>query len=116
MSHPKAGFSWEGFVINQLLTLAHMEDPSSTGFFWKTSGGAEVDLLLKFKEKLIPIEIKFGKPTPNIKSMLQCISDLKLDHGYILYFGQEKRRLSKSITLMPIDELWKKGLKIFKTQ
>ncbi|MFZ1440463.1 MAG: DUF4143 domain-containing protein [Candidatus Microthrix subdominans] len=39
-SHPKLGASWEGFVIEQLLTRAEVRDV----WFWGTHAGAEIDL------------------------------------------------------------------------
>ena len=44
LGHPVAGGSWEGFVIEQLLNVA----PNTVlPGFYRTSGGAEVDLVLE---------------------------------------------------------------------
>lgn len=44
VSHPKAGASWEGFVIQQVIhLLAARPDPC---FHWSTHSGAELDLLV----------------------------------------------------------------------
>jgi predicted AAA+ superfamily ATPase len=45
LSHPVAGSSWEGFVIEQLLAAA----PQAQASFYRTSHGAEVDLVLEFR-------------------------------------------------------------------
>lgn len=45
LAHPVAGASWEGFVIEQLLAAAPAAEPS----FYRTSHGAEADLVLRFK-------------------------------------------------------------------
>lgn len=45
LSHPVAGASWEGFVIEQLLTAA----PQAEASFYRTSHGAEADLVLSFR-------------------------------------------------------------------
>lgn len=45
LSHPVAGSSWEGFVLEQLITAA----PSAQTSFYRTSNGAEVDLVLEFR-------------------------------------------------------------------
>ena len=43
LSHPVEGSSWEGFVVDNLLSCA----PATVqGYFYRASGGAEVDLLL----------------------------------------------------------------------
>ena len=45
LGHPIAGASWEGFVIEQLLAAAPHVDAS----FYRTSHGAEADLVLSFR-------------------------------------------------------------------
>lgn len=45
LSHPVAGASWEGFVIEQLLAAAGNAEAS----FYRTSHGAEADLVLSFR-------------------------------------------------------------------
>jgi predicted AAA+ superfamily ATPase len=45
LSHPVAGSSWEGFVIEQLIAAA----PTASASFYRTSNGAEVDLVLEFR-------------------------------------------------------------------
>jgi len=45
LSHPVAGSSWEGFVIEQLISAA----PTAQASFYRTSNGAEVDLVLEFR-------------------------------------------------------------------
>ncbi|HEY5580404.1 MAG TPA: ATP-binding protein [Rhodoferax sp.] len=45
LSHPVAGGSWEGFVVEQLISAA----PQAQASFFRTSHGAEVDLVLEFR-------------------------------------------------------------------
>ena len=45
LAHPVAGSSWEGFVIEQLIAAA----PQAQVSFYRTSHGAEVDLVLEFR-------------------------------------------------------------------
>lgn len=55
LSHPVAGSSWEGFVIEQLITAA----PQARASFYRTSHGAQVDLVLEFRSgQTWVIEIK----------------------------------------------------------
>ena len=55
LSHPVAGASWEGFVIEQLINAA----PHAQTSFYRTSHGAEVDLVLEFRSgQTWVIEIK----------------------------------------------------------
>ena len=55
LSHPVAGSSWEGFVIEQLINAANHAQVS----FYRTSNGAEVDLVVEFRSGQVwVIEIK----------------------------------------------------------
>ena len=56
LSHPVVGGSWEGFCIENLIAAA----PSGTDpFFYRTSAGAEIDLLLNLPDgELWAFEIK----------------------------------------------------------
>jgi hypothetical protein len=45
LAHPVAGASWEGFVLEQLLAAA----PTAEASFYRTSHGAEADLVLGFR-------------------------------------------------------------------
>ncbi|MDO8788599.1 MAG: ATP-binding protein [Sulfuritalea sp.] len=46
LAHPVAGASWEGFVIEQLIAAATRAEAS----FYRTSHGAEADLVLDFRD------------------------------------------------------------------
>jgi predicted AAA+ superfamily ATPase len=55
LGHPVAGSSWEGFVIEQLLAAA----PQAQASFYRTSHGAEADLVLQLRNgQTWVIEIK----------------------------------------------------------
>ncbi len=55
LSHPVAGSSWEGFVIEQLIAAA----PQAEVSFYRTSHGAEADLVMSFRNgETWVIEIK----------------------------------------------------------
>lgn len=59
MSHPAMGFSWESLVVEQILRGLTSRGITFDSFFYRTTGGAEVDLILEGKFGLIPIEIKY---------------------------------------------------------
>ena len=52
--HPKVGASWEGFVIEQVLTA----DPQDEAYFWATHQEAEIDLILYRAGALFGVECK----------------------------------------------------------
>jgi len=73
LSHPVAGSSWEGFVIEQLIAAA----PTAQASFYRTSNGAEVDLVLEFRSGETWIaEIKRSSAPTVSKGFFTAASDL----------------------------------------
>jgi predicted AAA+ superfamily ATPase len=73
LSHPVAGSSWEGFVVEQLINAA----PSAQASFYRTSNGAEVDLVLEFRNgEIWVIEIKRSSAPTVSKGFYTAASDL----------------------------------------
>jgi predicted AAA+ superfamily ATPase len=60
-SHPIRGASWETFVLEDLLRREAVVYPHSLAHFWRTAGGAEVDLLLERGGALHAVEIKTAR-------------------------------------------------------
>lgn len=59
LAHPVAGTSWEGFVLEQLIAAAAQADSQVEASFYRTSHGAEADLVLSFRNgEVWVIEIK----------------------------------------------------------
>lgn len=105
--HPARGTSWEGFVIEQVISAFQLLSPGCQAFYWRTAAGAEVDLLIKRGERLIPLEIKLhsspsGRDVPGLVS---CMKDLKLDSGYVLYPGGEDYSIGQGITVLSTEKL-----------
>lgn len=73
LSHPVAGSSWEGFVVEQLINAA----PSAQASFYRTSNGAEVDLVLEFRNSQTwVIEIKRSSAPSVSKGFYTAANDL----------------------------------------
>jgi predicted AAA+ superfamily ATPase len=74
LGHPVAGSSWEGFVIEQLIAAA----PQAQASFYRTSHGAEVDLVLEFKSgETWVIEIKRSSAPTVSKGFYIAANDVK---------------------------------------
>jgi len=58
LSHPQMGASWEGMVIEEILRSLNAFGINYRAYYFRTSAGAEVDLVLEGKFGLVPIEIK----------------------------------------------------------
>lgn len=61
LSHPQAGASWEGFVVEEICRQLEQRGIDFDAYHYRVSGGAEVDLVLEGFFGPIPIEIKLGQ-------------------------------------------------------
>jgi uncharacterized protein len=101
MGHPKAGASWEGFVISQVLSL--LDAP--TGYFWRTHQGAELDLLVMRGGKRYGFEIKLSDAPTATKSMRIALEDVRLTHLFVVYPGSISYALDERIEVVSIADL-----------
>lgn len=112
LSHPVIGASWEGFVIDNLLGYA----PASVqGYFYRTSGGAEVDLLLAWPTgELWAIEVKRSLSPKVERGFHAACEDLSPVRKLVVYPGGESIPLGNDVVAVPLDvlcrELAEKGL------
>jgi predicted AAA+ superfamily ATPase len=102
-AHPKLGASWEGFCLEQLLDLTGDRE----AYFWATHAGAELDLLLFHKGKRIGVDFKYSESPSSTKSMRVALSDLALEHVYVVHPGPHRFPLDENITALPLQDLLK---------
>jgi len=81
-SNPRIGASWEGYAIEEIRRAMAGRGQL---FYYRTQGGAEVDLLIRTPaSRTLCLEIKYDvKPTPS-RGFYQSIEDLKPDAQYII--------------------------------
>jgi len=87
LGHPVAGGSWEGFVIEQLLSVA----PERTqACFYRSAAGAEMDLVLDLPgPERWAIEVKRGLAAKPGKGFHQARADLQPKRSFLVYAGDE---------------------------
>ena len=105
--HPARGVSWEAFMIDQLISAYHRTAPGSRPFFWRTSAGDEVDLLMDLGNRKVPFEMKLHS-APGLREgegLRRCLRDLKLKKGYVIYPGRTTYSLGEGITALPAAEV-----------
>jgi predicted AAA+ superfamily ATPase len=100
-SHPKLGASWEGFALEQVLSVLAAGDPA----FWATHSGAELDLLLTIGGKRFGFEFKYGDAPGRTRSMLVALEDLKLHRLFVVFPGEQEYELDKKIEVLPIKRV-----------
>ena len=104
-THPARGMSWEAFVIDQLISIFQRAEPSSQPFFWRTSQGHEIDLVIDAGTKKFPFEIKLhSSPTAqDAASLVQCMRDLKLGRGFLVHSGRQDYSLGHGVTALSAE-------------
>lgn len=105
LAHPKAGASFESFCIEQILLHARLADPSAEGFFFRTHTGQEVDLILRLRGALVPIEIKLGLTPPDTRSLETCMHDLSLPRGYVVNLSAEPVEIRRKVWMCGLPSL-----------
>lgn len=100
-AHPKRGASWEGYCLEQILSVCG----DRAAYFWGTHGGAELDLLLFHAGRRLGFEFKFSERPVTTKSMRIAQQDLLLDHLYVVHPGEHDYPLDDSITATTLPHL-----------
>ena len=88
LGHPVLGKSWEGFVIE---TIINALPQGAHPFFYRTSAGAEIDLVIEFgPNQYWGVEIKASR-TPRLKKGFHsACDDLKVEKKFVIYTGDDK--------------------------
>lgn len=101
--HPVMGESWEGFVIENILSVAPIGTKAS---FYRTSAGAEIDLVLEMPAgKIWAIEIKSGIRAKPGKGFYNAIEDIGSDRNFIVYAGKDTYPIAKNIEVIPLPDI-----------
>lgn len=99
LGHPVAGSSWEGFVIEQLINAA----PQAQASFYRTSNGAEVDLVLTFRnQKTWTIEIKRSSAPTVSKGFYQAATDLVADRKLLVAPVEQTYAMKEGVEVVDV--------------
>lgn len=108
-SGPMGGAILETAVVSEVLkTLIHRGELPQLSF-WRSSTGAEVDLLVETGQRLIPIEVKLSAtPRPAMaETILRLRKDLgsRVGPGYVVHPGDVDLPLAPGVTALPFGSL-----------
>lgn len=102
--HPILGASWEGFVIDNIASV--MQEGTLMSFY-RTSAGAELDLILEFpglSEKWA-IAIKSSSTPKPSRGFYYALEDVAPDKTFVVYAGDERYPLSEGIDALGLSEV-----------
>ncbi|MFI0348595.1 MAG: ATP-binding protein [Chthoniobacterales bacterium] len=102
--HPVVGSSWEGFVIENLLSAAPERAQAS---FYRTAAGGEIDLILDLggKNGLWAIEIKRSLTAKPERGFYHALEDLKPKKSFVVYAGEERYPINKNVEAISLRAL-----------
>lgn len=86
LAHPTVGASWEGMVIEHVLSRAA---EGAQPHFYRTAAGAELDLVIETGGGLEVFEAKFGLSPTLSTGYHHALADLGVSRGRIVYSGTE---------------------------
>ncbi|RKX46227.1 MAG: ATPase [Verrucomicrobia bacterium] len=104
LSHPVCGYSWEGFVIEQIASLM----PFRTELYhYRTHNGAEIDLIMKIPgiDGLTAVEIKRSLAPKVERGFWNALEDTQCQRAYVVYPGSESWPLSDRVVTLPAIQL-----------
>ncbi|HTZ18246.1 MAG TPA: ATP-binding protein [Dissulfurispiraceae bacterium] len=107
LAHPRAGSSWEGFVIEQALQAIR----PSEAFFWGTHTGNELDLFFMYNGKRYGMEIKISEAPKVTRSMHIALETLGLEHLWLIYPGEHIYPAHEKITALPVHKIQELSIK-----
>ena len=101
--HPIVGASWEGFVIENLISVAPERTQAS---FYRTAAGAEIDLVLDLPQgQRWAVEIKRSLTPKTAKGFHHAREDLQPERTFVVYSGEERYPKAEGIEVISLREL-----------
>jgi predicted AAA+ superfamily ATPase len=103
-AHPVVGSSFEGYVIENIMSMLPDKTPA---YFYRSSNGAEIDLILNLPNNLgiWAIEIKRGLSARPNKGFYYAIDDIQPSRSFVVYAGKEHYKLAENIEAISLEEL-----------
>ena len=103
LGHPVVGHSWEGFVIENLISVSPFGTEAS---FYRASGGAEIDLILALPgREPWAIEIKRSLEPRLSKGFHHACADIRPEAKFVVYPGGERFKMSNGVEAINVAEL-----------
>ncbi len=106
---PLAGAIVETAVISELVKRSFHSGFEPRLYFWRTTHGKEVDIVIEHQGRLIPVEVKqTATPRPPMaKGLISFMEDYsaKADKGWLVHLGSKSLPLSPNITAIPFHAL-----------
>ena len=102
LGNPIAGASWEGFIVEQIANLA----PRGAQIcFFRTSAGAELDLVVEKGARRIAFEIKLSSAPTVSKGFWLARDDVAAEHVFVVAPVASSYPLAKGVDVIPPERI-----------
>lgn len=101
LANPVAGASWEGFVIENIITRYDRWRPS----FLRTSNGAEIDLMLERGGRRHLFECKLSKAPKPSRGFYELVDIMKPESAWVIAPVDAVYEIKKRIVVCPLEQL-----------
>ena len=103
--HPVAGFSFESFVIEEIIRGLQSTMATHLGFsYYRTIDKSEVDLIVEGDFGVVPIEIKLNSMVKrkSLRGLENFIADMRADYGIVINTAKRVELLTDKIIQLPV--------------
>ena len=107
LRHPVVGRSWEGMVVEEILRRFHALGVAVDPYYYRTSAGAEVDLICEGVFGTVPFEIKRGERVDprDLRGLRDFVDQFDLPFGIVVNADRRPRRYDERIVGVPFTYL-----------
>jgi hypothetical protein len=103
LAHPVVGASWEGFAIENLLAAA---PEGTTAHYYRTAGGAEIDLLLELpRGGRWAVEVKRSTAPAATRGFHEACGDVRPKRRVVVYPGAASFALAAGVEAVALPTL-----------
>lgn len=102
LGHPVAGRSWEGYVIEEVCRVV---GDRARAYFYRTGGGAELDLVLDFRSHVLAFECKLSDAPKLTKGFYQAVADVSPERTYVVTPSARRHEHAPGVEVLSLSEL-----------
>lgn len=103
LGHPVVGPSFESMVIETAIAVA---GPSLRPYYYRTSAGAEIDLILSHGDRPeVAIEVKHSSAPVVSAGFHTAVAELGIGRAYVVYPGNERYEIKSGVEVIPVSAL-----------
>ncbi|HCE45369.1 MAG TPA: AAA family ATPase [Lentisphaeria bacterium] len=105
LSHPKAGHLWEGMVAEEIIRGFNAIGDECGCYYYRTSAGGEVDLVIEGRFGIVPIEIKYGQNVDprELRPIKDFISERGCQYGIVINNDEKPRLYAENLIGVPFS-------------